>query len=780
MESIPLSTIKEGLQAVGSALNVSNDQVDVILRLITDEQGKHAENLSCKAWLEAAKRMPFDDHNERQITNLAIALTSLRESRRQNLLVSATDLDQIWSVVKDALHCETLSWNILQCRDGSQALPLWSLVKDGRVQELFRLHIWLPGAVRVNSDSAMHMHQLFAQSWTLVGEGTCNTFSVTAAHDDHGTHAEYTFDGNEAAEDETGEAYRVPSETATITHTTKLFSLLPVKTELHTRNTSCCIPAGVFYATTVESDAIYAKILLLDSTSGYAMGVPILEPTIREANASHPQPLNINAANIADLITELRSWEVLQETGLAYSDWGEWEEALRSYRTALHICQNNKWLDSPRYRHVSLGTIGKMYRMLGRYQQACQCLEETINGTPQSRFRVDCAGELAMVYRHMDRLQDSKRAAEEQYYGAKQLNLEKFACRAIGNVGMVNYQLYLLERDDTLLKCAIDQLNERIERAQRYGDVVLEAIGHSRLSLCYIAQEQYAKAVETAQKNYDLTCLQLDATKIGFAKAFLGRALLFAGRKDEAVAMFNSSVGCSPVIALCKEISSEHRQYIVEMIDAGTDLKLRDQQGYTALDCAVYTGDDATAKIIEQGLRVQISREGGNVDEQLNQFQYEATLRKGYRDIFQDRLRPVLLNAKDSTLQDLRQIYAAYLAENIQQQDTFDSLKYVRYADFLQCGRLPRSDDGYTQKSSDREDSHQEPFIIFCSYRWIAKGPRVEGSAFSPDDAELTQYHRMLRAIEQFLRRHSDVNRDQLCIWIVSEFLLPLRNNEYL
>jgi tetratricopeptide (TPR) repeat protein len=780
MEPISLSAIIEGLQAVGFALKVKHDQVDAIIRTVTDGQGKHVANLPCKAWLEVAKRMPFNDHNERQIANLAIALASLRESRRQDLFVSADDLDQIWSLVKDALQCGTLNWNILQCTDGSQGLPLWSLVKDGRVQELFRLHIWLPGAVRVDPDSAMHMHQLFAQSWTLAGEGTYSTFSATVDREDHATHVEYTFDNNEAAEDETAETYRVPSKASTITHTTNLYSLNPVQTELQTRNMSCCIPAGVYYATTVEPDALHARILLLDSTSGSTHDVPFLEPTSPEANASHPQPLTINAADIADLITELRSWEVLQEIGLTHSDRGEWEEALRSYRTALHICQNNKWLDSPRYKHVSLGTIGKMYRMLGRYQQACQCLEETINGTPQSRFRVDCAGELAMVYRHMDRLQDAKRAAEEQYYGAKQLNLEKFACRAIGNVGMVNYQLYLLEKDDALLRCAIDQLNERIERAQRFGDVVLEAIGHSRLSLCYIAQEQYAKAVETAQKNYDLTCLQPDATKIGFAKAFLGRALLFAGRKNEAVAMFNSSVGCSPVIALCKEISSEHRQYIVEMIDAGTDLKLRDQQGYTALECAVYNGDSATAKIIEQGLRVQISREGGNVDKQLNQFQYEATLRKGYRDIFQDRLRPVLLSAKDSTLQDLRQIYAASLAENIQQQDTFDSLKYVRYADFLQCGRLPRSDDGYTQKYSDRVDSHQEPFIIFCSYRWIAKGPRVEGSTFSPDDAELTQYHRMLRAIEQFLHRHPDVNRDQMCIWIVSLLLLPLRNNGYL
>ncbi len=104
--------------------------------------------------------------------------------------------------------------------------------------------------------------------------------------------------------------------------------------------------------------------------------------------------------------------------------------------------------------------------------------------------------------------------------------------------------------------------------------------------------------------------------------------------------LFNEPHGCSPIIALTKEISGEHRRYIQEMIDVGADLKLRDEQGYSALECAVYNGDTKTTEIIEQGLKTQIKREG---KEQLKLFKYEATLRKGYRDIFQDELRPVLL-----------------------------------------------------------------------------------------------------------------------------------------
>jgi tetratricopeptide (TPR) repeat protein len=375
-----------------------------------------------------------------------------------------------------------------------------------------------------------------------------------------------------------------------------------------------------------------------------------------------------------------------------------------------------------------------MFRMVGRYDDARGALEEIVVVAPLTPFRVDSAGELAMIYRHMDDLQTSKRYAEEQYEDAKQLNLEKFARRAIGNVGRANCQLYIESKDKNpaLSSLAIGQLNERVERAKRVGDIVLETIGYSCLSLCYIESKDYEEAVRIAQKNYDLTRRQSDATKVGFAKAFLGRALLRVGRNDKALALFNEPHGCSPIIALTKEISGEHRRYIQEMIDVGADLKLRDEQGYSALECAVYNGDTKTTEIIEEGLKTQIKREGG---EQLKLFKYEATLRKGYRDIFQDELRPVLLEGKkESALQELRQTYAKSLSDEVDKQKMFDGLKYVPYANFVQRKQIPRSSDEDTQDYSDKHGGLDNPFIIFLSYRWIAKDHSTQISDFSPDD----------------------------------------------
>ena len=51
----------------------------------------------------------------------------------------------------------------------------------------------------------------------------------------------------------------------------------------------------------------------------------------------------------------------------------------------------------------------------------------------------------------------------------------------------------------------------------------------------------------------------------------------------------------------------------MDTIDAGADLELRDEQGYSALESAVYNGDDETTKIIECGLRNQLRVENYDV-----------------------------------------------------------------------------------------------------------------------------------------------------------------------
>jgi tetratricopeptide (TPR) repeat protein len=766
-QRIPSSAISRGVQGVGSVLKLPDDQIRTIIDVLIHDH--HVDNLFLEEWLETVTQLAFND-DQRQILNVAIALAFLRQSGRADVVVSPAHLELVWTLIKCGLQSPSLPWQISRSAQGLHAIPLWSFIVDGRIDELIRLHIWLPDGVRANPDLAIHMHQPHAQSWILAGEGTDNTFDVVPADQKGATHAVYQVGWAGPDSKESDRAYKVHSKSSTVTNTGKLVCVTQRQADLHTRNMTYHIPAGVYHSSVVEPDALHATLLFFDSHRGYIHDAPVIGPIAREPVTHDRKPANLSIDEVANIIADLRSWEIHQEIGQEHSDRGEWEEALRSFRTALHICRNNKWLDSPRYLHVTLGKLGHKYRMLGLCQKACECLEEVVVNAPLSRFRVDCIGELATVYRHMDRLEDCKRMSETQYLGAKQLNLEKYICRAAGTLGMVTYQLYLLNKDVALLDSAIGLLQERVERAQQLEDVALEAIGQGRLSLCYLAKGDFEKAVSTARNNYDLMFLQNDTTKQGFARAFLGRTLLLAGHRDEALALFNPVDGCPPVIALCKEISAEHRQYIIEIIAAGANLKLRDEQGYSALECAVYNGDRETAQIIEDGLRAQIASEGGDVIAELTQLQYEATLRKGYRELFQDKLRPVLLEREgESRIEVLRRTYAEALDNDNAKRDTFDRFKYVRFADFQTCRRLPRSSDPFTQDHIDLKEGTKAPFVLFFSYRWIANDPGSQSDGDSPDNVHHTQYNRMLRAVELFLQLHPEVDREQLCIWIVSK-----------
>ena len=389
----------------------------------------------------------------------------------------------------------------------------------------------------------------------------------------------------------------------------------------------------------------------------------------------------------------------------------------------------------------TLRELAHALRGLGRYDMACKPLEDVLREIPVNQQSVELTGELVVIYRHLNRLEDAKHACEDQYRNAKRLHLEQEMCRAIGNLGMINYQLFLSAQETPLLDLAIIQLEEGVERARRLGETTVrelsdpvakawlqkftiqqQAIGLSRLSLCFTEKAERAQAIRVALEALQITFTQQDPTKIALSRFFYGRALLLGGCTREALGQFNPVNTCTPAIALCKEPSDEYRGYLRESIEAGADMEIRDEQGYSALDCAIYSGDAAMQGVVEEGLRLKFAREAkGNLD----QLRYEGLLRKGYRELFQDKLRPFLLRARgDDSFAQLRHVYADALATENEKGCMFDGLKFIRYTDFLRYGKLPRSSDGITEQiGSGSLKNGVSDFIIFFSYRWIAKDP---------------------------------------------------------
>lgn len=573
-------------------------------------------------------------------------------------------------------------------------------------------------------------------------------------------------------------------------------------------------------------------------------------------------------------------------------DRSAFEACFQIFTNALHRCETIPALEPLKYQ--VLGNIGWANRLVGRYKIAADTLQEALAladaagaATQAAMARAQIEAELGTVFRMMNCHEDAREAFSRQYSISVSRQREywgwkRVRCRAIGNLGMANYQraIQLLSQspDDPGIQKktrdrideAISQLEERISLAddiyeddlgwghgaasRTYQAESWACIGLSRLSLCYTAISDLGpkegksywmdKAVKTAKKGAERAVGARNSAR-SLSRFFYGRALLRSADEDnepvlkeKALELFNNTTQvpkiASAAIALAMEPSTEHRGYLRELVSVGADLTSLDPDtGYTALDYAVFSGDEEAEAIIVEGLCQQLSSTGKDVGNQattqalVEQQRTEARLRKGYREMFQERLRPILLKSynrwrdwqygsegvqaalaretittmkriygdgvtadratlnemfdqfrRRDTVLALRTAYARALAVDGNAAGTmFDQLRAVRYSDFAAFGRLPRSSDGLAKplmgyNSIEPGDGKRsvgvgggDEFIIFFSYRWINHDP----GANSPDDANRTQYKRMVDAVESYIahKETPDIPPEKLYIWMV-------------
>ena len=299
------------------------------------------------------------------------------------------------------------------------------------------------------------------------------------------------------------------------------------------------------------------------------------------------------------MVDVVRTWEIHHEQGQRHAQRAQSEDSLRSFNSALHLCETVK--DVPNvtfYKHLALGALGNTKRRFGRYEEAATLLQSALDQLGHSEQSVEFSGELGVVYRHMSRHHEAKHAFETQVKMARECNDESAICRGIGNLGMINYQLSQEEDDSTLRTLAIQQLTERDSIARniqsRHKDqdmneaakdqlleraTIWENIGLSRLSLCHAANGYTKEAVKVASESLKIANRSKDSTVSAISRSFYGRALLSDGRDGEALAQFNLSGTCTATMALCKEPSKENLQYLRELVEAGVDLSLVDDTG---------------------------------------------------------------------------------------------------------------------------------------------------------------------------------------------------------
>ena len=725
----------------------------------------------------------------RQLASLTIAVTFLRETSRQGLEITENDINLVWGLIFESLteyQPAKPICSVSRSAQGFLAIPLCSLLKDGNIDELFRLHVWMPDGQRGASGFEIHSHQPYAQSWILVGEGTDHRFEVRPTSDHAtATKAEYTLAWSDGKTQNTD--YKTHQVSSTVVNTHKDVVTKRVQSELHSTNDTYTIPSATFHTTEVDPSIFHATLFFFDAHRGFDKNARVLGP--KDIDSSHQirDPNGLTVQGLAASVKLMRDYEQHMQRGQRHSEFAELEFALREFDVALNLIQSASVpMDLGYYRDNTYRAIGVANRRLGRYKTAQKFLETALKEIRLCPARASISGELGVVYRHMNLLDDAKRAAQIEYDTASQLGSLEGMCRAVGTLGMINYQLSQEKHDKELLKLAIKQLTERVESARTVAaasvlptddrkmrakkaksSIKREFIGLSRLSLCYTAlgdlMQAQAAALESLNLTYDLD----DPTDVAMSHFFYGRSLLRSGKTEEALTHFNAAEGCSPAVMLCQEPSEEHRGYLQEMIAADANIDIVDEQGYAPLDYAIFNDDAETLDILLNALRSTME---GEIESQLVRRQKRAKIQKGYRELYQEHLRPLLLKGEEDVFPKLRSLYAEALLQDPRKEELYDKFKFISYTDFLAFGRLPRSTDGLTREFVIKSRSCATPmpsFIIFFSYRWINQDPKFS----LPDDPSHTQYNRMISALQNFLEMHQELNPDELGVWVVG---LPL------
>jgi len=720
----------------------------------------------------------------RVFAKLALAVCFLRHTSRQGIVITAAELGSAWQLVRDALALDTDERPLFKTSRSAQgflSVALCSVINDGAIDELFRLHVWEPYGERGDSRFAIHTHQLFAQSWILAGEGTEHSYEGAPVDNEvEATHAAYALSWSDGAMSDNN--YKLNQISSTIRNTGKLVRCVLRHSTTHKTGDVYAIDAAEFHQVVVPAHKVHATLFWFDASRGFVKDAPVLGPRdaesytqVREASGSRP-------ALLAAKVEAVRQWESHMALGRRFAECTEWEQALQSFDNASHLIREKQsdFLGTDYYRSLVLGNIGYTNRRFGRYETAKKALEKALEESSIQELRVEFGGELGIVYRHMDQIHNARGTFEKQYQLANQIGAQEQACRAIGNLGMVNYQIWLREQDSSCLQLAIKQLTERVETARslktrqasdgKGGNWSIslqqwEVVGNARLSLCLAAVGNISEAMERAWDSLQTAEALEDSTVIAMSRFYYGRTLLQSGRAVDALQYFNAPDPCTPAIAFCKEPSEEHRGYLQELITAGANLDLLDTHGYCALDYAVFNGDKATQSMIIESLTARYG------SAEIKNMITGARLRRAYREIFQEQLRPMLLNADSRNLTaSLRLRYSRLLEADTEKHNLLDDLKYIPYSKFLSCGRIPRSNEAPLERLRENEDSHK--FLIFFSYRWIGgfnhKSSSEPARPYTiPDNSENRQYRRMINAVERFLQLHPSLDRDSIGVWVV-------------
>ncbi|KAF6808522.1 hypothetical protein CSOJ01_07471 [Colletotrichum sojae] len=321
---LPLSSLLKSAKGVTQATKSTEEDIEPVMQLLssyavdsedgdvtpTNQSGTRTPTF--EEWQSIIRENPTSlDETSLHIASLAIAISHIRESCRQNQPLSQEDTNNLWTTIYNALTSQSLSCPLFAASRSAQgllAVPLCSLLKDGSIDELIRLHVWMPDGKRGNPDFALHSHQPFAQSWILAGEGLDHAFDVERV-DEGATHAGYAL----AWDDGKGRdsSYKTHQAYSVVRNTGELFRATEVATERHVRGDSYSVPAAAYHATEVAVDELHATLFFFDSYRGFVKDAGVLGPKNGESYKQLRDPAGITPAELARAVEAVRKQEMM-------------------------------------------------------------------------------------------------------------------------------------------------------------------------------------------------------------------------------------------------------------------------------------------------------------------------------------------------------------------------------------------------------------------------------------------------------------------------------------
>ncbi|KAK1982061.1 hypothetical protein LZ30DRAFT_718338 [Colletotrichum cereale] len=304
MEINPASLVRS-LRGVAQAAKLSEAQIEPNVRHLSSS----AESRTLTSWqrfFENRTSGAGGNSLNHAILRLSLAVSFLRETARQDHPASPKDLARCWDMIYQAItRSDSPAFTAARSAQGFLSVALCSLVKDGSIDELFRLHVWLPDGRRGNPDFKLHSHQPFAQSWILAGEGEDHTWEVApVGNPAEATHAGYVL----AWDDGKGQdgAYKTHQSSSTVRNTGSLFKATETQSEIHRRGSTYTVPAAAFHTSEVAPDALHATLFFFDSHRGFVKDAGVLGPKDGDAFTQLWDPAGISPRVLAEAVEAAR------------------------------------------------------------------------------------------------------------------------------------------------------------------------------------------------------------------------------------------------------------------------------------------------------------------------------------------------------------------------------------------------------------------------------------------------------------------------------------------